>query len=293
VNPDHPATERFADLHLHTRFSDGTFTPEQVADRAHAEHLAAISLTDHDTVEGCERMRAACQDRAIEFIPGTELTAEAGSHEVHILGYLIDTSADELLQTLANFQAVRRNRIVEIVERLNAVGVPLTVEQVMTLADCRAPGRPHVARALVRQGHCSAYDEAFERYLKKGRPGWAPKSKMAAHEAIDLIHDAGGVAVLAHPALYRADELIPELAEAGIDGIECWHTKHTAATSDHYARMAVNLNLLATGGSDCHGDSKGAPLIGTMRLPYERIIALKERRASRVSNQRPAEPELR
>jgi predicted metal-dependent phosphoesterase TrpH len=261
-----------------------------VADRAHAEGLAAISLTDHDTVDGCERMRSACAERSIEFIPGTELTAECGSHEVHILGYFIDTSAAELLATLANFQAVRRNRIVEIVERLNACGIPLTVDQVMGLADCRAPGRPHVARALVREGHCAGYDEAFERYLKKGRPGWAPKAKMTAPEAIGLIHDAGGVAVLAHPALYRADELIPELSRVGLDGIECWHTKHAAATSDHYERMATRLNLVATGGSDCHGDSKGAPLIGTMRLPYERIIALKQRRESRTSKRRSPEP---
>ncbi len=268
----------FADLHLHTFFSDGTFSPEELATRAHAEGLQALALTDHDSIDGCARMEAACLERGIEFIPGAELTAEHRDREVHILGYWMDTTSPPLLTRLSGFQAVRSNRIRDMVHRLNERGVPLTAEAVFTIANCQSPGRPHVARALVEGGFCRDYDEAFEKYLKKGRPGWVPKARMDVPTAIGIIHAAGGVAVLAHPGLYRADFIIPELAAAGLDGLECWHTKHFGGTSASYERMAGQLGLVATGGSDCHGMAKGEPLIGRIRLPYAQVIALKARR---------------
>lgn len=266
-----------ADLHLHTRFSDGTFTPEEVAARARLHGLSAIALTDHDTVEGCGRMSAACSRNEIEFIPGAELTADHSGTELHILGYFLDTESPGLLSELSKFQAVRRTRIEEMVQRLNGRGIPIRLEAVFQLANCQSPGRPHVARALVQEGYCSGYDEAFDRFLKKGRPAWVPKAKMASQAAINLIHAAGGVAVLAHPGLYRADSVIPELADEGIDGLECWHTKHSGAAAEAYARTAEEFGLVATGGSDCHGDAKGHPLIGTLRIPYEQVDQLKER----------------
>lgn len=273
----------FADLHTHTHFSDGTFSPEELAARAKAAGLAAIALTDHDTVEGCGRMTEACAKEELEFIPGAELTAELRGHEVHILGYWLDASSPLLQSRLAGFQAVRTNRIHDMVHRLNQRGIPLTAESVLALANCNAPGRPHLARALVEGGHCKDFDDAFERFLKKGRPAWVPKAKMDASTAIDLIHGVGGVAVLAHPALYRADRLIPDAVAAGLDGIECWHTKHNPETSAHYARMASELSLVATGGSDCHGMSKGQPLIGRVKLPYSQVEQLKQRRPAAAS----------
>src|SRR5437899_11780036 len=125
-----------------------------------------------------------------------------------------------------------------MVSRLNSVSVPLSAEEVFALANCRSPGRPHVARALVKAGFCSSLDEAFERFLKKNRPAWVPKFKMSAAQAIDLVHDAGGVAVLAHPGLNRIDDVIPAMVEAGLDGIECFHSKHSTATAEHYLRIA-------------------------------------------------------
>lgn len=266
-----------ADLHLHTFFSDGTYSPEELAGHAAAQSLSAVALTDHDSVEGCPRMAAACAALGIEFIPGAELTAELDGKEFHILGYWMDIQSPPLLERLAEFQQARRQRIVEMVERLNRRGVVLSAEQVFELSNCSAPGRPHVARALVAAGCCSSYDDAFDRYLKKGRPGWVPKAAMPAEPTIALIHAAGGVAVLAHPGLYRSDEMIPRLAAAGLDGIECWHTRHSVTSSESYARVAERLGLAATGGSDCHGMAKGEPLIGRIRLPYDRVTALKSR----------------
>ena len=168
-----------------------------------------------------------------------------------------------------------------MVARLNALNVPLEVEAVFALANCKSPGRPHVARALAQAGLCKSLDEAFERFLKKNRPAWVPKARVSALESVDLIHQAGGLAVMAHPGLNRTDEVIPALVDAGLDGIECFHTKHSTAMSERYLEIAEKFNLLVTGGSDCHGFSKGKPLIGGIKLPFEHVEKLRSARNSR------------
>jgi len=278
----------FADLHLHTNFSDGTYTPEELVGHAVRHGLSAIALTDHDTVAGCGRAAMAAAQAGIDFIPAAELTAEIGDTELHLLGYSLDVTNPQLLDEMAQFQEVRQNRIREMVARLNRLGIPLRADAVFTLANCRSPGRPHVARALVQGGFCADLDEAFERFLKKRRPAWVPKFKISALDAIKLVHQAGGLAVMAHPGLNRTDEIIPELVEAGLDGLECFHTKHTPSTSEHYLRIAREHHLLVTGGSDCHGMSKGQPLIGRIKLPFEYVELLKERaRARRIPESSP------
>ena len=267
----------FADLHLHTSFSDGTYSPEKLASEGKRHNLAVLALTDHDTMEGCERMDAACVAEGIEFVPGSELTAEQDDYELHLLGYFLDSSCEKLTKALAEFQTARQDRIREMVERINKAGVNLEAESVFRIASCRSPGRPHVGRALVEAGICRTLDEAFERFLKKNRPGWVPKFRISAPDAIQLIHQSGGVAVMAHPGLNRSDDMIPELVEAGMDGIECFHTKHSTAVSEHYLMIAEQKNLLITGGSDCHGMNKGKPLIGSIRLPYSNVQKLRER----------------
>jgi predicted metal-dependent phosphoesterase TrpH len=266
----------FADLHLHTCFSDGTYTPEELAGHARRCQLKAVALTDHDTVDGCARMTAACQTAGLEFIPGAEITSEFHGHELHVLGYYLDPQNHALQEQLVRFQAVRRQRIHDMVERLNRLNVPLAVESVFTLANCQSPGRPHVARALVQGGWCSSLDEAFERFLKKGKPAWAPKFKIPTTEAIELLHHAGGVAALAHPGLNHCDEAIAVLADAGLDGLECFHTKHSTAMTQRYLEVAERHGLLVTGGSDCHGMSKGQPLIGSLKVPYECVERLRD-----------------
>ncbi len=269
----------FADLHLHTYFSDGTYSPEELVSHAESCGFGAIALTDHDTVEGCARTAAACERVGIEFITGTELTAEQKGEEIHLLGYCIDPEDPKLLSEITRFQTVRQQRIREMVARLNRMTVPLSPEEVFELANCRSPGRPHVARALVNAGHCSTLDEAFERFLKRNRPAWVPKFKMNAADAIALIHQAGGVAVMAHPGLNRSDSVIPPMAAAGLDGLECFHTKHSTSMTEHYLELADKHHLLATGGSDCHGYSKGQPLMGSVKLPYEHVERVKARAA--------------
>ncbi len=274
---------KFADLHLHTQFSDGTFTPEDLVVRAQNAGLACVALTDHDSVEGCERAAAACAKVRMEFIAGAELTAEHDDTEVHVLGYFLDTKNAVLLERIGKFQAVRQNRIREMCAALNQLGVPLQAESVFALANCKSPGRPHVARALVREKLIGNLDEAFEKYLKKGRPAWVPKTKMSALEGVELIHQAGGLAVMAHPGLNRTDDIIPDLVDAGLDGIECFHTKHSTVMAERYLEMAEKYHLLVTGGSDCHGFSKKQPLIGTVKLPYEHVERLKAKHVERLN----------
>jgi len=278
----------FADLHLHTHFSDGTFSPEELVNHASRAGLSTIALTDHDTVEGCDRTARACGEKGIGFIPGTELTGEFENHEIHLLGYYLDTTHVGLLSEILKFQKVRQTRIVEMVSRLNRLGIPLQTEVVFKLANCQSPGRPHVARALVQEGFCSSLDEAFDRFLKQSRPGWVPKFRISAFEAVDLIHRAGGLAVLAHPGLNRSDDAIPVLKGAGLDGLECFHTKHSPSASEHYAGLARKYDLLITGGSDCHGMSKGKPLIGTVKLPMEYVRLMNDRQnTTRISSFNP------
>lgn len=267
----------FADLHLHTSFSDGTYSPEELASEGKRHNLSVLALTDHDTMEGCERMAAACKQQGIEFVPGSELTAEQDDYELHLLGYYLDMGSEKLKKSLAEFQTARQDRIREMVARINKLDIPLEADAVFALANCQSPGRPHVGRALVNAGICRTLDEAFERFLKKNRPGWVPKFRISAPDAIALIHEAGGVAVMAHPGLNRSDDMIPELIEAGMDGIECFHTKHSTSVCEHYLMMAEQKGLLVTGGSDCHGMNKGQPLIGSIRLPYDNVVKLRAR----------------
>ncbi len=272
----------YADLHLHSNFSDGTYTPEELAGHAKRCGLKAMALTDHDTMEGCPRLAAACQAQGIEFVPGTELTTEYNAVELHLLGYLLDAYHPRLQEELVKFQAVRRQRVYQMVERLNGLEIPIQAEAVFALANCRSPGRPHVARALVQGGWCSSLDEAFERFLKKSRPAWVPKFKIGAAAAIALIHDAGGLAVMAHPGLNHTDEIIPELVAAGLDGLECFHSKHSTTITQRYLEIADQHRLLVSGGSDCHGMSKGKPLIGSVKIPYECVERLREKALQRA-----------
>lgn len=279
---------KIADLHLHTNFSDGTFTPEELVLQAQNVGLSCIALTDHDSVEGCVRAAAAAAAVNMEFIPGAELTAEYDDIELHVLGYFLDIHNEKLLSEISRFQAGRQQRIHQMVARINELGVPLQVESVFALANCQSPGRPHVARAMIKAGLVRNLDEAFDRFLKKGRPAWVPKSKISALDAIELVHQAGGLAVMAHPGLNRTDEIIPALVEFGMDGIECFHTKHSTTMSERYLEIADKYNLLITGGSDCHGFSKNKPLIGTVKLPYSHIEKMKEkveqRKAAEIKN---------
>jgi predicted metal-dependent phosphoesterase TrpH len=276
---------KFADLHLHTRYSDGTFTPRELVQHAARLGFAAIAVTDHDTLDAIPEALAAGKEFGVEVIPGVEITSRVGTQELHMLAYLFgDSWRDAALRSVLDHATrVREQRVEQFVAKLNELGVELTVEDVYAGSDCGTVGRPHVALALQKRGHVSSVDEAFTRFLKRGKPAYVERYRMDAAETIGHIKRAGGIAVFAHPGLNSLDARIREMVDQGLGGIEVWHSRHSPSQIEHYLQMVEALSVCATGGSDCHGAGRDGMLLGKIKLPYERVDALKQR-ASQHSN---------
>ena len=264
-----------ADLHLHTRFSDGTDTPERVVDLAKQVGLSVIAITDHDNTEALAIAEPLARERRLELIPGIEMSASTEGLEVHLLGFFIDVHHVPFMQHLSEQQARRVARVHDIVARLQRIGVSITPEEVLLMAGQGTVGRPHVARVLLQHGYVSSLSEAFSRYLGPERPGFVPGSPIAPAQIIRLIRDAGGIPVLAHPVYLKRDELIEEFMRQGLAGLEVYHSSHTPDLVRHYERIAARLQLLKTGGSDYHGDSKEGVPVGAAAIPLELIEGLK------------------
>lgn len=269
------------DLHLHSTCSDGSSTPEEVVGRAAGHGLSVISLTDHDSVGGVARAQAAGEKHGVTVVPGSELSAQVDGRDVHILAYFVDIENERLVESLEKYRGERRNRAERIVRRLNRLGIRVMFEQVLAKADGAAIGRPHVADVLVEEGFCFSPNEAFHKYLGYGKAAYEEKYVMAPSEAVEVIHHAGGIAVIAHPVLYRSDDMLPTLVEQGVDGIEVWHIKHRAEDSRRYEAFADEHGLLKSGGSDCHGDGRGDAVMGQVDVPESVYQALKSGRDAR------------
>ena len=269
--------DKFIDLHMHSTRSDGSFAPKDVVAHALSVGASTISLTDHDSVAGVAEATAAGDAVGIGVVPGVELSAQVGKKDVHILGYFIDTEQDDFKAYLKKFQEARIERAEKIVEKLNKMGVHIQMAQVLAKAGEAAVGRPHVADVLVDEGAVFSSNEAFYKYLGYGKPAYQSKYTMTPAEAIEVIHAAGGLASLAHPILYKQDDLIPQFAKVGLDALEVMHIKHDAKTTKRYSQAAEQNGLLKTGGSDCHGDGRGDAVMGLVKVPVEFLDAMKER----------------
>jgi predicted metal-dependent phosphoesterase TrpH len=277
------------DLHTHTTASDGRCTPDELVARAAAAGVTTIAVTDHDTVAGCPAARCACEAGGLAFVPGIEITAIRAGADVHILGYFIDTGSSRLLEFLAAQRRLRIDRVREMIDRLALHGITLDADAIVKPGvddSSKAVGRPWIARALVAGGHASTTDEAFDRWLARGRPAFVPRAGAPAAEVIERIHEAGGLASLAHPALLGCDECISEFAAAGLDGLEVYHSEHAPDDTRRYLEAAARHGLLVTGGSDFHGDpSHGPPQPGAVALPsddFERLVERVHRSGSRA-----------
>jgi predicted metal-dependent phosphoesterase TrpH len=267
---------KFADLHSHTTCSDGILTPAALVAAAKRTGLAALAITDHDTLDAIVLAKQAGIQLDIEVIAGVELTSAVRQQEVHILGYFPDQIADSFAPMLAFSRDVRDKRIVRMLEALNNIGIALTTADILTAAGSAVSiGRPHVARALLARGYVKNVGEAFVRFLRPGKPSYVERYRMTVAEAVGHIRQAGGVAVLAHPSLADINDAdIREMRDQGLQGIEVWHPEHTPGQSAHYQQLAADLGLLLTGGSDAHDDNPGV-----VRIPYELVIVLKEHRS--------------
>lgn len=243
------------DLHVHTTASDGLLTPPEVIDLAVKIGLTGVAITDHDTLNGLEPARKYIRLNNInlDLVPGIEINTDVEIGEVHILGYYIDPADQRLRSRLEEIKGFRRERALGMIERLAQMGLPITAEAVEGWAKGDLIGRPHIAMALKEKGYVESIKEAFDKYIAQGRPAYVPRYKFPPAEAIALIHQAGGIAVLAHPGLIKDAKTVTEIIALGINGLEAYYPEHNGTQIAYYKKVAERHGLAVTGGSDFHG----------------------------------------
>jgi predicted metal-dependent phosphoesterase TrpH len=260
--------KRYVDLHVHTVYSDGTFTPTEVVERAEGLGLAALGIADHDSTLGVPEAVERAADLGVQVVPAVELSSTAHRLDIHILGYFIDYTDPDFLRMLSHIRDERFRRAVLMLEKLEGLGVRLSIDEVKARAGKGAVGRPHIAEAMVSNGYVRNFDEAFVRYIGYHSPAYVPKMEMSPKEAFDLIRSVNGISVLAHPGTIANHKIVTELVREGLQGIEVWHPKHDDETRERLKSLAGEHGLLITGGSDCHGERQDGPLLGTVAVPY-------------------------
>jgi hypothetical protein len=275
------------DLHTHTTASDGRCTPDQLVARASAAGVTVLSVTDHDTVAATAAAAAACRTAGIEFVPGIEITAVREGADVHVLGYFLHAASPVLETFLADQRRRRITRVREMIDRLAGLGIRLDPDAILRPGiddPSKAVGRPWIASALVAAGHVAGKNEAFDRFLARGRPAFVPRTGAPPEEVFARIHDAGGIASIAHPGLIGRDEWLDEFAASGVDALEAFHSDHDEEATMRYLALARRLALAVTGGSDYHADeTHGAAHPGSVSLPrdhYDRLRATRRATAS-------------
>ncbi|NLP37859.1 MAG: PHP domain-containing protein [Firmicutes bacterium] len=245
-----------ADLHLHTQASDGLYTPEEIVSLALSKKLTAIAITDHDTVDGIDAALAAAQNTGLLVFPGIEFSTTYEDKEVHILGYCLNHKSTVIQGLIKELNESRFRRLEAMVRKLRDLDYQITLDEVLEKTGT-APGRPHVARVLVEKGYFPNIAAAFDNLLEKGRPAYVKRFKLTPQAAINAIEAAGGFSVWAHPGQVEDDGLLTKFITYGLKGIEVYHPEHDAAQTVLYEQLAQKHHLLATGGSDYHGDNSG------------------------------------
>lgn len=268
------------DLHVHTDHSDGIYSPEKIVDLARKLKLTGIAITDHDTITGLKiAMDYVKTFDDLIIIPGIELSSIHKGEEVHILGYYIDYNNQELLKISKDIIESRKNRSLKTIKKLNKLGFDLNIKDVKAFAKTNFIGRPHIARTIIKKGYVSTMEEAFEKYLKFGAPAYVDRYKISIEESIELINNAGGLPVLAHPGLINNKEIIGYCVEKGIKGIEAIHSKHTSEDVLVFKAIAKKHDLIVTGGSDFHGDRNNDKIIlGQYFVGRETILKLQKQK---------------
>jgi predicted metal-dependent phosphoesterase TrpH len=276
------------DLHLHSTASDGSDPPRAIAAIAAREGVKVLALTDHDALDGIPIVRELAAAEGIRVIPGVELSVSEQGLDVHVLAYGFEPEDPGMLAAIQRWRDARLERAKKMLARLKGLGIRISLETVEEIADGGAIGRPHVAEALLRDGVVDSLNEAFQRFLGHHARAYVPKQTVPLDQAAEIVHDAGGVTVLAHPGTLNRDHLIPGWTKRGLDGIEVWHTKHDAAAIHRYRDMAKRFSLLMTGGSDYHGERTPGVRIGSVPVPESVLEPLDEAlRALRPLRARP------
>ncbi len=264
------------DLHTHTNYSDGIFTPAELVEKAHKRGLDIISITDHDSINGIKEAVECAKDFGIEIIPGMEISTDVDEKEVHLLAYFIDIENEELLKYLSFFRDERMHRAKRMVQKLRDLGLKITMDDVIDRAKNCAIGRPHIAYTMIELGLIKNYNEAFEKYIGDYGPAFERKIHVSSQSALKLISDAGGLSFVAHPG-YMKENLLLNLIKAGIDGIECTHPSHNENQVQFYRGIVNQYCLLESGGSDFHGGKKmDEETLGKFTLGQNQFEAMKK-----------------
>lgn len=268
------------DLHAHTTASDGQYAPAELVAMAAKKGITTLAVTDHDTVAGIGPSEAAAKEHGVRLIPGIELSAFVNAREVHVLGHFLEVGEARLAGFSTKLKGERQRRMEQMVGKAQGLGFPVTMDQVRALAGDGHLARPHLARVLVELGYCSSSKDAFDRFLKDGGPMWVARYELSAADAIALIHGAHGTATLAHPgtsSVHRHE--LEQLKAAGLDGLEVEHSDHPPSLREKLHAWARELGLVATAGSDFHGE-KVAPNreLGRTSMSAARLAALEARR---------------
>lgn len=264
-----------SDLHIHTTFSDGSLTPYEVVKWASQKNIYAIAISDHDTIEGIECAINSSKLYDIIIIPGIELSCIFEDEEIHLLGYYFDLLNADLIETLKILKLSRETRGEKIIKKLNKLGFSLTIQEVYNIVGKGVIGRPHIAKAMVDKNYVSSVQEAFDKYLNRYRPAYVDRYRLSLREGINIIHRAGGVAVIAHPGLIRNENIFNETLKMEIDGIEAIHSKHSPQDILRYRQVANENRLIITGGSDFHGEfNDKTPVLGDYFVDYSHVELL-------------------
>lgn len=270
--------QRKADLHMHTSFSDGTLSAAELLQRAKEVGLSTISITDHDHVGAIDEAIALGRELGLEVISGVELSVCVGELDIHLLGYFLDHTHRPLLDHLSFFRDERLKRAERIVEKLNDLHIPLTLDSVLEQAGTASVGRPHIANALLEEGLTETYHEAFVRYIGYGKPAYEKKYQVSPQAAIELVSSAGGLSFIAHPGNSIDDKVLLELINAGVDGIEVIHPSHTPERVAHFSGVVNEYFLLASGGSDFHGGRRNdQEALGKYYIPESQVDIIRRR----------------
>lgn len=244
------------DLHVHTNFSDGMFTPEEVIGICIKDEIRAVALTDHDNINGIGPATIAAEGKDVEVIPGVEINTMWGSGEVHVLGYYMDINNAFFQEVIEVQQKARIQQAELIIDRLNNIAkIPITMDDIKALiipGGCI--GRPHIARAICTKGATRNIQEAYIKFINDNAPTYIKRETVTPHEAVEAVYEAGGIPVLAHPReMENLEYLVKDLMNYGLRGIEAYHKSHSPALVEYHSCLAENLGLIVTGGSDCHG----------------------------------------
>jgi predicted metal-dependent phosphoesterase TrpH len=269
---------KYLDLHIHSIYSDGTITIKEIVEHASTKSLSAISLTDHDCIVGVKEIAALADRIGLEVIPGVEISSMYENTDIHILGYFIDVNNANLISQLEEIRKIRIERAKQIVDRLNKKGIVLRFKRVLEFSKGFSIGRPHIAAALMAEEYVDTFTQAFEVYLGNHTEFFIPVLKLSPREAIQLIKEAGGLAVMAHPYATGRDDLLESFAKSGLDGLEIYTSKQPYAVFKKYRQFCHKYNLLETGGSDCHGPHYGEVTMGSVKVPYSVLDKMKKRK---------------